>query len=261
MTMEGNMNGAARDPFVRRDSDIRQLMTALRELQEMLSAAQMIWGTGRCMIDKKAFADHVDLIARLLPESVKQASDIVRNAESIRESAKREATEQTARARDEAQKTVDAAAKDAERVRSEGQKAAEEAARANASALNTANTLKAEAEKDAAAIRQKAQNAANELYGQAQREANNLIARAQQEAQMMRADAENAAREAVANENVYRMATMKANELREETEKSMVVMRQKYMSELYQMMGEMDQYLCKLVSSVREERQNLINMH
>lgn len=259
--MEGNMNGAARDPFVRRDSDIRQLMTALKELQEMLSGAQMIWGTGRCMIDKKAFVDHVDLIARLLPESVKQASDIVRNAESIRESAQREAAEQTAKARDEAQKTIDAAAKDAERVRSEGQKAADEAARANASAMNTANTLKAQAEKDAAAIRQKAQNAANELYGQAQREANNLIGRAQQEAQMICAEAQNTAREAVSEQNVYRMATMKAKELQEETEKSMVVMRQQYMAELYQMMGEMDQYLCKLVTSVREERQNLINRH
>lgn len=259
--MEGNMNGAARDPFVRRDSDIRQLMTALKELQEMLSAAQMIWGTGRCMIDKKAFVDHVDLIARLLPESVKQASDIVRNAESIRENAQREAAEQTAKARGEAQKTIDAAAKDAEKVRSDGQKAADEAARANASALNTANTLKAQAEKDAAAIRQKAQNAANELYGQAQREANNLIARAQQEAQMIRAEAQNTAREAVSEQNVYRMATMKAKELQEETEKSMVVMRQQYMAELYQMMGEMDQYLCKLVTSVREERQNLINRH
>lgn len=259
--MEGNMNGAARDPFVRRDSDIRQLMTALKELQEMLSGAQMIWGTGRCMIDKKAFVDHVDLIARLLPESVKQASDIVRNAESIRESAQREAAEQTAKARDEAQKTIDAAAKDAERVRSEGQKAADEAARANASAMNTANTLKAQAEKDAAAIRQKAQNAANELYGQAQREANNLIGRAQQEAQMIRAEAQNTAREAVSEQNVYRIATMKAKELQEETEKSMVVMRQQYMAELYQMMGEMDQYLCKLVTSVREERQNLINRH
>lgn len=259
--MEGNMNGAARDPFVRRDSDIRQLMTALKELQEMLSGAQMIWGTGRCMIDKKAFVDHVDLIARLLPESVKQASDIVRNAESIRESAQREAAEQTAKARDEAQKTIDAAAKDAERVRSEGQKAADEAARANASAMNTANTLKAQAEKDAAAIRQKAQNAANELYGQAQREANNLIGRAQQEAQMICAEAQNTAREAVSEQNVYRIATMKAKELQEETEKSMVVMRQQYMAELYQMMGEMDQYLCKLVTSVREERQNLINRH
>lgn len=259
--MEANMNGVQRDPFVRRDADMRQLMTALRELQEMLANAQMIWGTGRCMIDKKAFADHVDLIARLLPESVKQASAIVRDEESIRENAKREAADQTSKAREEAQRTIDAAARDAEKARSESKKAAEDAARANANALNAANTLKAQAESDAAAIRQKAQNAGNALYAQAQQEANQLLARAQQEAQMMKAEAENAARAAVSEENVYRMAVMKANELREDTEKDMAAMRQHYVGALCSMMGEVDEYLLSLVSSIREERQALINKH
>ena len=27
----------------------------------------MIWGTGRCMVDKKVLSDHIDLIVRLLP--------------------------------------------------------------------------------------------------------------------------------------------------------------------------------------------------
>ena len=34
--MEGNMNNVQRDPFaVRRDADMRQLMTTLKELQEI----------------------------------------------------------------------------------------------------------------------------------------------------------------------------------------------------------------------------------
>lgn len=258
--MEGNMNNAQRDPFAaRRDTDMRQLMTALKELQEIAANAQMIWGTGRCMIDKKALTDHVDLIARLLPDSVKQAAVIVRDEQTIRETAKREAGDQTGKAREEAQKLIDDAAREAEKIRADGKKAGEEAARANANAMNAANALKAQAENDAAAIRQKGQNAANAIYTQAQQEANALVARAQQEAQMIRSEAENSARAAVSEENVYRMAVMQANELREDAEKEIAAMRQHYVGALCNMMGEVDEYLVSLVSSIRAERQELIN--
>lgn len=257
--MEGNMNTVQRDPFVRRDADIRQLMLTLKELQEVVANAQMIWGTGRCMVDKKTVSDQVDLIARLLPESVKQASAIIKDEQNIRENARREANEQTAKAREDAQKAIDDAAREAQKTRDDNKKAAEDAARANANAMNAANALKAQAESEANAIRQKAQNAASALYAQAQQEANALLARAQQEAQMIRSDAENAARAAVAEENVYRMAVMQANELREETEKNMAAMRQNYVGALCNMMGEVDDYLISLVSSIRAERQELIN--
>ena len=258
--MEGNMNQVQRDPFAaRRDADMRQLMTTLKELQEIVGNAQMIWGTGRCMVDKKMVSDQIDLVARLLPESVKQAAAIVKEEQSIRENARREAAEQTAKARDDAQKTIDAASREAEKIRQDNKKNAEDAARANANAMNTANTLKAQAESDANAIRQKAQNAANALYAQAQQEANQLIARAQQEAQMIRADAEASARAAVSEENVYRMAVMQANEIREDAEKEVAAMRQHYVGALCNMMGEVDDYLLSLVSSIRAERQELIN--
>lgn len=257
--MEGNMNTIQRDPFVRRDADMRQLMLTLKELQEVIANAQMIWGTGRCMVDKKTVSDQVDLIARLLPESVKQASSIIKDEQNIRENARREANEQTAKAREDAQKAIDDAAREAQKTRDDNKKAAEDAARANANAMNAANALKAQAESEANAIRQKAQNAASALYAQAQQEANALLARAQQEAQMIRSEAENAARAAVAEENVYRMAVMQANELREETEKNMAAMRQNYVGALCNMMGEVDDYLVSLVSSIRAERQELIN--
>lgn len=257
--MEGNMNTVQRDPFVRRDADMRQLMLTLKELQESITNAQMIWGTGRCMVDKKTVSDQIDMIARLLPESVRQASAIIKDEQSIRESAKREASEQTAKAREDAQKAIDEAAREAQKTRDDNKKAAEDAARANANAMNAANAMKAQAESEAATIRQNAQNAASALYAQAQQEANALIARAQQEAQMIRAEAENAARAAVSEENVYRMAVMQANELREETEKNMAAMRQNYVGALCNMMGEVDDYLVSLVSSIRAERQELIN--
>lgn len=258
--MEGNMNNTQRDPFaVRRDADMRQLMTTLKDLQEIVNNAQMIWGTGRCMVDKKTLSENLDLVARLLPDAVKQASAIVRDEQKIRENATREANEQTTKARAEAQKAIDDATREADKTRADNKKAAEDAAKANANALNAANALKAQAEKDAAAIRQKGQNAANAIYAQAQQEANALIARAQQEAQMIKADAENSARAAVSDENVYRMAVMQANELREETEKEMAAMRQHYVGALCNMMGEVDEYLVSLVSSIRAERQDLIN--
>lgn len=258
--MEGNMNGVSRDPFtVRRDGDMRQLMTTLKELQEMIGNAQMIWGTGRCMIDKKMVSDQIDLVARLLPESVKQAAAIVKEEQTIRENARREATEQTTKAREDAQKTIDEASREAEKIRQDNKKNAEDAARSHANAMNAANSLKAQAENDANAIRQKAQNAANALYAQAQQEANALIARAQQEAQMIHAEAEASARAAIAEENVYRMAVMQANEMREDAEKEIAAMRQHYVGALCNMMGEVDDYLLSLVSSIRAERQELIN--
>lgn len=257
--MEGNMNTVQRDPFVRRDADMRQLMMTMKELQEVIANAQMIWGTGRCMVDKKTVSDQIDLIARLLPESVKQASAIIKDEQNIRENARREANEQIAKAREDAQKAIDDAAREAQKTRDDNKKAAEDAARANANAMNAANAMKAQAESEANAILQKAHNAANALYAQAQQEANALVARAQQEAQMIRSEAENAARAAVAEENVYRMAVMQANELREETEKNMAAMRQNYVGALCNMMGEVDEYLVSLVSSIRAERQELIN--
>ncbi len=258
--MENNMNNAQRDPFAaRRDADLRQLMSTLKDLQEMINNAQMIWGTGRCMVDKKAITDNLELIARLLPDAVKQASAIVKEEQKIRDNATREASEQTAKARAEAQKMIDDAAKEADKARAANKKEADEAARANANAKNAASALKAQAENDAAAIRQKGQNAANAIYAQAQQEANALVARAQQEAQMIKAEAENSARAAVSDENVYRMAVMQANEIREEAEKEMAAMRQHYVGALCGMMTEVDDYLVSLISSIRTERQELIN--
>ena len=258
--MENNLNNTQRDPFaVRRDADMRQLMSTLKDLQEIINNAQMIWGTGRCMVDKKIVTENLDLIARLLPDAVKQASAIVRDEQKIREKATNEANELTNKARADAQKAIDDATRDAEKTRAANKKEAEEAAKANANAKNAANALKAQAENDAAAIRQKGQNAANAIYAQAQQEANALIARAQQEAQMIKVDAENSARAAISDENVYRMAVMQANELREETEKEMAAMRQHYVGALCKIMGEVDEYLVSLVSSIRAERQDLIN--
>ncbi|MDD6050484.1 MAG: hypothetical protein PUC00_04345 [Clostridiales bacterium] len=258
--MEGKMNNAQRDPLsLRRDGDMRELMNALKELQEIVAGAQMFWGTGRCMLDKKTVSDQIDLIARLLPDSVKQAAAVVKEEQSIRENANREASELTAKAREDAQRIVDEATHEAEKTRAESKRKAEEVAKVNANAANSASAMKAQAESDAAAIRQKGQNAANAIYAQAQQEANNLVARARQEAQIIVSDAENSARAAVSDENVYRMAVMQANELREQTEKDMAAMRQHYISALYNMMVEVDEYLVNLVSTVRTERQNLIN--
>ena len=76
---------------------------------------------------------------------------------------------------------------------------------------------------------------------------------------MIKAEAESNARAAVSDENVYRMAVMQANELREDAEKEIGAMRQHYVGALSNMLGEVDEYLLSLVSSIRAERQELIN--
>lgn len=259
--MDTNMNTTQRDPFVRRDADMRQLMTTLKELQDLVANAQMIWGTGRCMVDKKTITDQVDLIARLLPDSMKQAAAIVKAEQQIKENAQREAAEQTNKAREEAQKTIDNAARDAQKTRDENQKAAQEAARANANAMNAANTMKAQAENEANVIRQKAQNDANALYAQAKQHAEAMVAHAEQEAQRIRAQAAADARNEVAKENVYRMAVQQAAELQEAAENEAAAMRQNYAGAVDKMLYEVDEYLVSIVSAIRAERQNLKNRY
>ena len=259
--MEGKMNTIQRNPLTtHRDGDLREAMKALQELREMISSAQTAWASGgRSLIDKASVERQIDLLERLLPDSVKHAEAVLRDEQNIRENARRDASEQTNKAREEAQKLIDDATRKAQSVSAESTRKAEESAKASANAANVASAMKAQAESDAAAIRQKGQNAANTIYAQAQQEANALIARAQQEAQMIIADAENRARHAVSTDNVHRMAVMEAAEIREQTEKDMIALRQHYVSGMCNMMGEVDDYLNSLVSAIRAERQKLYN--
>lgn len=258
--MEEKMNTVQRDPLVlRRDSGVRQLENALTELQEIINNAQTVWTTGKCMVDRKAASELLTQIHRLLPDAVKQASQITKDEQSIRDKATREASEQTKKARDDAQKLLDDAEKEAQDKVAAAQKKAEEISRNNMNAANAASTMKAQAEQEAAGIRQNAQNAANALYMNAKQEIEMQRRRAEQEAQMIIADAQARANELKSKETVYQMAVMAANDLREQTEKDMAAMRQYYITECCNMMAEVDDYLMRLVANVRAERQRLFN--
>ena len=258
--MDERMNTVQRDPLaMRRDGAVRQLENALTELAEIISTSQMIWATGKCMVDKKAATELVGQIHNLLPDAVKQATEITRNEQAIREKANREANEQTTKSREDAQKMIDDAVKEAQEKVAAAQKKADEISRNNANAANAASTMKAQAEKDAASIRQSAENSAQAIFNKAQQDANAIILRAQQEAQMIIADAESRARNAISDEIVYRMAVMAAEELREQAHKDIAEMRQYYVTGCCNMMSAVDDYLMTLVADIRNERQNLMN--
>ncbi len=259
--MQGNINTTQRDPLEsRRDADLRQLMKAVTDLKELIDNTAVIWGTGgKCMLDKHFVSEQLELVVRLLPDTVKQAASIVHDSQNIRENARREAAEVNSKARTEAQSIVDAANKEAEAIRADVRKMQDDSTKATVNANNAASTLKAQAEKDAAAIRQSATDAGNALYTKAQQDASAIINGARQQAGIIIADANSQAENAVSEQNVYRMAVMKAKELRESTEDEMSIMRQRYAGGLCSTMEEVEAYLMSLVSSIRAERQNLIN--
>lgn len=258
--MDERMNTVQRDPLaLRRDDSVRQLMNALAELQEGINTAQMFWGTGKCMVDKKAAGDLIDDIIRLLPDAVKQASRITKEEQSIRENATREASEQASKSREDAQKIIDNAAREAQEKIAAAKQEAERISKANAEAANTASTKKAQAEKEADAIIQNARNSANAIWAQAQQEAHDYVERAKQQANMIIADANEQARSMISTDNTHRMAVMAANELREQTESEMAVMRHYYIEQSCNLMTNVENYLTELVTSIRNERQNLRN--
>ena len=89
--MDGKMNTIQRNPLTtHRDGDLREAMKALHELRLTISSAQNAWASGgRSLIDKAAVESQIDLVERLLPDSVKHAEAILRDEQNIRENARR----------------------------------------------------------------------------------------------------------------------------------------------------------------------------
>ena len=79
----------------------------------------------------------------------------------------------------------------------------------------------------------------------------------QQDAQMIITNAENAARAAVSQDNVHRMAVVAAEELRDQTSKDMELLRQQCIDYLDAMMADTDRYLVSLSTDIRKQRQML----
>lgn len=244
--------------MIRQDSkgSIDQVMTALRELEETVSGAQRLLGD-RCMVNKQFILQRMEIVGRCLPDAVKQAALIVGQEKEIREASAREAAEMTKKAREDAQKIVDDAKKQAEDLLAEARRNKLEAQKSADGAKQQANAMKAQAENEARGIRQQAQQDAQAFVGKAQQDAQAIVTKAQQDAQRMVAQADAAARAAVSQDNVHRMAVVEAEELRETTNQSMLMLRQQCVDYLDSILEDADRYLVSLTTDIRKQRQAL----
>lgn len=244
--------------MIKRESSgsIDQVMTALRELEETIGGAQRLLGD-RCMINKQFALQRMEIIGRCLPEAVTQGAAIAQKEQEILENGQRAAAETARRAREEAQKIIDEARRKADEQLAAARKANEEAAKAAESAKQQAAAVKAQADKEAAAVRQQAQQEAQAIVGRAQQDAQNILSSAQHDAQTMVAQAESAARAAVSQDNVHRMAVVEAEELRDATNKNMLLLRQQCVDYLDNILEDADRYLVSLTTDIRKQRQAL----
>lgn len=244
--------------MIRRESvgSIDQVMTALREVEETVGGAQRLLGD-RCMVNKAFLLQRTEIIARCLPEAVTAAADVIKEEQAILEAARRSAAEQLQKAREEGQKIIDEAKKQANEMNNSARKAGEEAARAAAESKSQTAAMRLQAEKEIAAMRQQATQEAQAYVGKAQQDAQNIIAKAQQDAANIAAQAENAARAAVSQDNVHRMAVVEAEEIRDATNKSMLLLRQQCVDYLDNILEDADRYLVSLTTDIRKQRQAL----
>lgn len=244
--------------MIKRDSagSIDQVMTALREVEETVGGAQRLLGD-RCMVNKNFLLQRTEIIARCLPEAVTAAADIIQQEQAILEGARRSAAEQLQKAREEGQKIIDEAKKQANEMNSAARKATDEANRAAAETKNQTASMRMQAEKEIAAMRQQATQEAQAYVGKASQDAQSIIAKAQQDAAAIVAQGENAARAAVSQDNVHRMAVVEAEEIRDATNKSMLLLRQQCVDYLDNILEDADRYLVSLTTDIRKQRQSL----
>lgn len=238
------------------EGSIDQVMTALRELEETISGAQRLLGD-RCMVNKQFLLQRMEIVGRCLPDAVKQAAAIVQQEKEIRENANRDAAEQAKKAREDAQKIIDDAKKQAEELLAGARRNDLESKKALDGANQQANAMKGQAENEARNVRQQAQQEAQAIVGKAQQDAQSIIGKAQQDAQRMVAQADAAARAAVSQENVHRMAVVEAEELRDATNQSMLVLRQQCVDYLDSILEDADRYLVSLTTDIRKQRSAL----
>jgi len=254
--------------MIRRESgSIDQVMRALQELEETVNGAQLRLGN-QCVVSRPFLMQRMETIGRCLPEAVTQGAQVIQQEKDIIEAARREAAEQLKKARDDAQKILDEAKQQAETLQAEARKANEEALKASREAKNHAEAERAKADREAANVRQQAQQelanarqqAQNEVNGarqQAQQVYDSIVSKAQYEANNLTQQAEAAARAAVSQDNVHRMAVVAAQEMQDAVTQETAVLRQRGVDYVDSLLRDADSYLCALMEDIRKQRQAL----
>ncbi|MBE5804700.1 MAG: hypothetical protein E7316_09335 [Clostridiales bacterium] len=212
-------------------SSVEQCLAIIRELSDTVdSARKTLINSDACVVSRSLMQDRLAQLENFLPEALLQAEGIIREDAALRAQTAQDCSEALTGAQNRAKQMIAEAQDQVSQAQAEVRKAGENAQR----------------------IVQEAQQ-------RAQDDANRLIQQANQEAAAIRAKAEQDRDEMVSHENVYRVATVEAEELRESTRKELMQIRQSTFDYLDNVMGEVDRCLNSLSNDIRMERGELNN--
>lgn len=211
------------------NANVEVCMSIIREMVDAVDGARRAFiNSDACVINRSYLIERLDRLTASLPEALTEAESIVREVQQVRAQTDRECNDLLAQAQAQAQKMVGEAQQTAQRMNAESQQTV-----------------------------QTAERNAQETIRRGQEEAQRMMRQAEQNAAALRAQAEEECREKVSSENVFRMASVEADELRETTRKELAQIRQNTFDYLDNVIGQVDHYLGEMLSDVRMERKEL----
>ena len=211
--------------------DVARCLTIIKEMSDAVAdARKALVNSEACVVNRHYLLDRLDQLGALLPDAVRQAEQLIREDAQLRAKTAQDCSEALNAAQAKAQQMLSDADRQVQSAAQEVQKAQQEAQR----------------------VQQEAQR-------RGQEEAQRIVRQAEQNAAMIRAKAEEECREKVSQENVYRMAAVEADEMRDATRKELAQIRQNTFDYLDNVMAEVDRCLSGMVGEVRMERGELNN--
>ncbi|MBP3636365.1 MAG: hypothetical protein J6K13_02265 [Clostridia bacterium] len=212
-------------------SSVEQCLALINELDDAVeNARKTLINAEACVINRKYLQDHLEMLKGLLPDALEQAESIIKEDAAIRAQTAQDCSEALTNAQNRAKQMIADAQNQVAQAQNEVKKATDAA-----------------------------QRTVQEAQQRAQDEASRIVQQANQEATAIHAKAEQERNELVSHENVYRVATVEAEELRESTRKELLQIRQNTFDYLDNVMGEVDRCLSSLSNDIRMERNELNN--
>ena len=216
---------------IRGSGSVDQCLAIVLELKDAVKTARKTFiNSDACIISRSLLEQRLEELDVLLPEAIRQAEVIIQEDAAIRAQTAQDCSEALNGAQERARQMI-------------------------ADAQNQVNQAQMEVKK----ANDAAQRTVQEASQRAQDETARLIQQANQEAAAIRAKAEQDRDELVCQENVYRVATVEAEEIRESTRKELLQIRQNTFDYLDNVMGEVDRCLNSLSNDIRMERNELNN--
>ena len=210
-------------------NDVKLCQEALNELTDLVQNSKKAFFTAdNVIVNRQTMMEIIDRIYSNLPDALASARSIIDQQEQI-----------LTQARQESDDTVGKAKAEARRLTEEAQAALQKA------------------QGEAQQMHANAQQAANDLFQQAQAEAQNIRLKADQDANMKAAEAENLLQQKVSENNVFQVASVKAEELRQSTENELRELKEKTFQYLDGVMNDIERYTNDLAQDIRIERSEL----